>query len=237
MLGSQLGHSIVADGWDVVSIEQRDVPIYGLGREPRRTCERIDAGKIADCLRCDFLPECYLTPSEIRERRRNLRYRNLLVRQTVQCKNKIAQMLMEAGVSYNKEKLHQGGYFHQLLATKQGSMNRFGRCCGSAGTIYHPIAQDGSCAVAVSPTRSTAERTREAADEHSGGWTDYGVNVGAGAWRCETFPLDQTSHQLLRTMRGGSQLQPVLPSERPFPNNATGICKPYLWRQPIWHHA
>src|SRR3982750_3041613 len=57
--------------------------------------DHIDASKIADCLRCDFLPECYLASSEIRERRRTLRYRNLLVRQTVQCKNKIAQMLME----------------------------------------------------------------------------------------------------------------------------------------------
>src|SRR5439155_3909338 len=81
--------------------------------------DRIDASKIADCLRCDFLPECYMAASEIRERRRTLRYRNLLVRQTVQCKNKIAQMLMEAGVSYTKEKLHQRGYFHQLLANNK----------------------------------------------------------------------------------------------------------------------
>lgn len=79
--------------------------------------DRLDAGKLADCLRCDFLPEAYMASSEIRERRRTLRYRNLLVRQTVQCKNKIAQMLMEAGVSYNKEKLHQRGYFYELLAT------------------------------------------------------------------------------------------------------------------------
>jgi transposase len=50
--------------------------------------DRVDAGKLADCLRCDFLPECYMAPAEIRERRRTLRYRNLLVRQTVQCKNK-----------------------------------------------------------------------------------------------------------------------------------------------------
>jgi hypothetical protein len=28
-------------------------------------------------------------------------------------------MLMEAGVSYTKEKLHYRGYFHQLLATNQ----------------------------------------------------------------------------------------------------------------------
>jgi transposase len=81
--------------------------------------DRIDAGKLADCLRCDFLPECYMASSEIRERRRTLRYRNLLVRQMVQRKNKIAQMLMEAGVNYNKKKLHQHGYFHQLLDSEE----------------------------------------------------------------------------------------------------------------------
>ena len=77
--------------------------------------DRIDAGRIADCLRCDFLPECYMAPMEIRQRRRTLRYRKLLVGQNVQLKNKIAQLLMESGVSYNKEKLHQQGYFHQVL--------------------------------------------------------------------------------------------------------------------------
>jgi transposase len=81
--------------------------------------DRVDAGKLADCLRCDFLPEAYMAPIAVRERRRILRYRNLLVRQEVQCKNKVAQMLMEAGVSYTKEKLHYRGYFHQLLATNQ----------------------------------------------------------------------------------------------------------------------
>lgn len=77
--------------------------------------DRIDAHKIADCLRCDFLPECYMASTEIRERRRTLRYRNLLVRQMVQLKNKIAVLLMEAGVSYNKQKLHNVGYFRELL--------------------------------------------------------------------------------------------------------------------------
>src|SRR6266516_2692282 len=75
--------------------------------------DRIDAHKIADCLRCD----CYMASTEIRERRRTLRYRNLLVRQAVQMKNKIAVLLMEAGVSYNKQKLHKVGYFKELLAT------------------------------------------------------------------------------------------------------------------------
>src|SRR6266702_4710336 len=66
-----------------------------------------------------FLPECYMASTEIRERRRTLRYRNLLVRQAVQMKNKIAVLLMEAGVSYNKQKLHKVGYFRELLATNQ----------------------------------------------------------------------------------------------------------------------
>ena len=79
--------------------------------------DRIDANKICDCLRCDFLPECYMAPTAIRERRRTLRYRNLLVRQMVQMKNKIAVLLMEAGVSYNKQRLHKAGYFRELLAT------------------------------------------------------------------------------------------------------------------------
>jgi transposase len=35
--------------------------------------DRIDASKICYCLRCDFLPECYMAPTAIRERRRTLR--------------------------------------------------------------------------------------------------------------------------------------------------------------------
>src|SRR5665213_1427149 len=79
--------------------------------------DRIDAGKICDCLRCDFLPECYVAPTAIREQRLTLRSRSLLVRQMVQMKNQISMLLMEAGVSYNKQQLHQAGYFRELLAT------------------------------------------------------------------------------------------------------------------------
>src|ERR1700687_244098 len=53
--------------------------------------DRIDAKKICDCLRCDFLPECYRASTAIRERRRTLRYRNLLVRQIVYMETKIVQ--------------------------------------------------------------------------------------------------------------------------------------------------
>ena len=81
--------------------------------------DRIDAGKIADCLRCDFLPECHMASTEIRDRRRTLRYRHLVVRQVVQMKNRISGLLMESGVSYDKQRLHKMGYFTELLSTNE----------------------------------------------------------------------------------------------------------------------
>src|SRR5512143_1153936 len=81
--------------------------------------DRIDAGKIADCLRCDFLPECHMASTAIRDRRRVLRYRHLLVRQMVQMKNRVSGLLMETGVSHNKRQLHRVGYFRDLMANNE----------------------------------------------------------------------------------------------------------------------
>ncbi len=58
----------------------------------KRKNDRIDASKIADCLRCDFLPECHMASTEIRDRRRILRYRGLLVKQMVQRENRVFQI-------------------------------------------------------------------------------------------------------------------------------------------------
>src|ERR1700751_3277070 len=65
----------------------------------KRKNDSIDAGKIADadCLRCDFLPECHMAPTAIRDRRRVLRYRNLVIKQSVQMKNRVSGLLMETG--------------------------------------------------------------------------------------------------------------------------------------------
>ena len=81
--------------------------------------DRIDASKIADCLRCDFLPECHMACTSIRDRRRTLRYRHLLVRQMVQMKNRVSGLLLETGVSHNKARLHQVKYFQELLTDKE----------------------------------------------------------------------------------------------------------------------
>jgi len=75
-----------------------------------------DAEKIADLLRCNLLPECYMAPTEHRNLRRILRYRNLLVREAAKMKTKTATLLMEVGAEYSKRRLHGRRYFQDLLS-------------------------------------------------------------------------------------------------------------------------
>jgi len=84
--------------------------------------DRLDARKISDLLRCNYFPECYMAPCQLRDRRRVLRYRNLLVHQSVRMKNKISGLLMETGVPYNKQQLHRKRYFQQLLEEQRELM-------------------------------------------------------------------------------------------------------------------
>ncbi len=77
--------------------------------------DRDDAERIADLLRCNLLPECYIAPAEVRDLRRVLRYRNLLVREAVKMKNKTSGLLMEVGAPYDKQRLHRKGYFAGLI--------------------------------------------------------------------------------------------------------------------------
>jgi transposase len=46
-----------------------------------------------------------------------LRYRNLVVAQATQMKNKMSGLLMESGAEYNKQQLHGKKYFTELLGT------------------------------------------------------------------------------------------------------------------------
>jgi transposase len=79
--------------------------------------DKADAEKIADLLRADILPECYMAPKELRELRRVLRYRNYIVRAAVREKNKISGLLMEVGATYPKKRLHGKKYFDELLGS------------------------------------------------------------------------------------------------------------------------
>ena len=56
-----------------------------------------------------------MAPPLVRELRRVLRYRNFLVRQAVNMKNKTTGLLMEVGAEYDAKRVHQQGYFSELL--------------------------------------------------------------------------------------------------------------------------
>src|SRR3977135_3853890 len=103
----------------------------------KRKNDRIDAGKIADCLRCDFLPECHMVSAEIRDRRRTLRYRNLVLKQMVQIKNRVSGLLMETGVRYNKQRLHKLGYFTELMSSNDTAHSASPvRCCANCRRLF-----------------------------------------------------------------------------------------------------
>jgi transposase len=81
----------------------------------KKKSDTIDARTIADLLRCDLLPVCYVLPPEMRDLRRLLRYRNMVVRQSVRMQNKMAGLLMESGTAFVKDKLHGKKYFSELM--------------------------------------------------------------------------------------------------------------------------
>ena len=81
----------------------------------KKKSDKIDARTIADLLRCNLLPACYVFPPELRDLRRLLRYRHLVVQQSVRMQNKMAGLLMESGTSFHKTKLHGKKYFADLI--------------------------------------------------------------------------------------------------------------------------
>ena len=77
--------------------------------------DTIDAETLANLLRADLFPQCHMASPLVRELRRVLRYRNFLVRQAVTMKNKTTGLLMEVGAAYDAKRVHQRGYFNELL--------------------------------------------------------------------------------------------------------------------------
>lgn len=81
----------------------------------KKKSDTLDARTLCDLLRCNLLPPSYVMPADVRQLRRVLRYRNLLVRASVQMQNKIAGLLLEMGVEYDTPRLHRKKYFGALI--------------------------------------------------------------------------------------------------------------------------
>jgi transposase len=85
--------------------------------------DKIDAETLANLLRADLFPSCYMASPLVRELRRVLRYRNFLVRQAVAMKNRTTGILMEVGVQYDSDRIHRQGYFYELLDNLEDTPN------------------------------------------------------------------------------------------------------------------
>jgi len=86
----------------------------------KRKTDALDARTLADLLRCNLFPACYVPPIEYQSLRCYLRERALLVRARVMFKNKTAGLLIERGVPYETRKLHGKRYFASLLEQNAG---------------------------------------------------------------------------------------------------------------------
>ena len=81
----------------------------------KRKNDQLDARTLADLLRCDLFPVCYMAPPHMRELRRTMRYRTLMMREATRLKNKTSGLLMEVGAEYDSRRLHGKRYFAQLM--------------------------------------------------------------------------------------------------------------------------
>jgi transposase len=194
--------------------------------------DKIDAGKIADCLRCDFLPECHMVSTEIRDRRRTLRYRHLLVRQIVQMKNRVSGLPMETGVEHNKQRLHKVGYFHKLLSANQEvhpciqpllkiSRDTIERYQKTEYALVSSLQRDPIPADRIKRLRTIPWS-----------WANHCPDVGTGDRRCLAFPDHQAGHQLLRTLRRRKKLcrqgdanASFQTTQQAYPARAGGSCE------------
>jgi transposase len=81
----------------------------------KKKSDKIDARTIADLLRCNLFPACFVISPELGALRQQMRFRRLLVQEQVLFKNKTAALLMSAGVEYERRRLHGKRYFDSLM--------------------------------------------------------------------------------------------------------------------------
>jgi hypothetical protein len=96
-------------------------------------------------------------------------------------KNRVSGRLMEAGVSYDKPRLHRMGYFRRLMSNQEeitGSTPPLLKLCREH--IDRSIQMDRAVA-SIARTRSIIEREADAAENRSRSWSDQGSDLGAGS--------------------------------------------------------
>ena len=200
----------------------------------KRKNDKIDASKIADCLRCDFLPECHMASTEIRDRRRTLRYRGLLVKQMVQMKNRISGLLMETGVSYNKQRLHKVGYFAELMSGNEEIDAEYPAAAeAEPGDIDRSQKLDYALVSSLERDPLLAERLKR-----------LRTVPGVGPITALTWALEIGDVARFRSIKQAISYCGLCGAEKssadkvmrtPFPSSATSIFSRCWWKRRSWH--
>ena len=100
--------------------------------------DKIDARTIADLLRCNLFPECFVISPELGALRQQMRFRRLVIEQEVMFKNKTAGLLMGAGVSTNAAVYTGNDISLSCCARVSGSEARCDRCWSLTGARSKP---------------------------------------------------------------------------------------------------
>ena len=168
--------------------------------------DRLDATKISDLLRCNLLLRCYVAPPALRELRRVLRYRNLLVGEAVRMKNKISGLLMEVGEPYDARRLHGRNYFYSYLDSLRDTPES-----GDRAARHHPRQPGnvrsfaaGVTARIAAPSAVAGTRRVAAVDSRRGGGD--GVDLGAGDRRARALRFAVPGGELLWVVFGTARV-------------------------------
>ena len=200
----------------------------------KRKNDKIDASKIADCLRCDFLPECHMASTEIRDRRRTLRYRGLLVKQMVQMKNRVSGLLLEKGVTHTKRRLHKVGYFAELMAGNE-EIDQSIRPLLKLSREHIVRAQKLDYALISSLERDPLLQERlKRLQDCSRSRSDHGADLGSGDRRCLLASSRSSRRSVIADYAEPRRARPTRCCARRFPSSATSTFSMCWWRPRSW---
>ena len=164
----------------------------------KKKSDSIDARTIADLVRCDLLPRCYVFSPELRDLRRLMRYRHMMVQQSVRMHNKTAGLLMESGVSFHKTKLHGKKYFSNWIKSLEEVPESVKDLLRMSLAGQRKCSRCATAVASETAGRRWLTAARGAFEQHRRCGRDYRSNLGAGGRRPASFCLHCRCGELLR---------------------------------------
>lgn len=163
----------------------------------KKKSDKLDARTLADLLRANLFPACFVMPAELEGLRRQLRFRRMVVEETVRFKNKTAGLLMEAGVEYQRRRLHGKRYFAEVMSQDLIDQDLRPLLEFSRWQTEELARMDGRLLRLLAQHPHLEARVEALSQDRRRGAGD-GAELGAGGGRSVAFFVDPTGGELLR---------------------------------------